>query len=92
VTGGIERQPLERKRRNDDLFKKVKETGRKIGLELEACEVGGASDGNFVSAEGIPVIDGMGAVGEGAHSLSEKIQVSSSLYRILLVAATILYL
>jgi|YelNatPaOPRAMG01_1025707.scaffolds.fasta_scaffold01383_24 glutamate carboxypeptidase len=92
VTGGIERPPMERNRRNDDLFKKVKEIGRKIGLELEACEVGGASDGNFVSAEGIPVIDGMGAVGEGAHSLSEKIQVSSSLYRILLVAATILYL
>jgi glutamate carboxypeptidase len=92
VAGGIERPPMERNKRNDDLFKKVKEIGRKVGLELEACEVGGASDGNFVSAEGIAVIDGLGAVGEGAHSLSEKIQVSSTLGRILLVAATLLYL
>ena len=92
VTGGIERPPMERNQRNDDLFRKVKDIGRKVGMDLEACEVGGASDGNFVSAEGIPVIDGMGAVGEGAHSLSEKINISSTLNRILLVAATLLYI
>ncbi|MGC8515173.1 MAG: M20 family metallopeptidase [Thermoplasmata archaeon] len=92
VTGGIERPPMERNKRTDDLFRKVQQIGRKVGLELEACEVGGASDGNFVSAEGVPVIDGMGAVGEGAHALSEKIEISSTLNRILLVAATLLYI
>ena len=92
VTGGIERPPMERNRRNDDLFQKVQHIGRKVGFDLEACEVGGASDGNFVSAEGVPVIDGMGAVGEGAHSLSEKIEISSTLNRILLVAAALLYI
>ena len=92
VTGGIERPPMERNRRNDDLFQKVQLIGRKVGFDLESCEVGGASDGNFVSAEGVPVIDGMGAVGEGAHSLSEKIEISSTLNRILLVAAALLYI
>ncbi|EQD32427.1 peptidase M20, partial [mine drainage metagenome] len=89
VTGGFERPPMERNEINDALFRRVQSIGKDAGMDLEACEVGGASDGNFVSAAGVPVIDGMGAVGGGAHSLSEKIDVSATLSRILLVAAAI---
>ena len=92
ITGGVERPPMERNDRNYELFRRVQSIGKEIGIHVESCEVGGASDGNFVSAEGIPVIDGMGAVGEGAHSISEKIQISETLDRILLLAATLLYL
>ena len=68
VTGGINRPPMERTHATADLFFMAREGGKKIGLELEECSVGGASDGNFCAALGIPVLDGLGAVGSGAHA------------------------
>ena len=65
---------------------------QKFSFKLEGVEVGGGSDGNFVSAAGLPVIDGMGAVGDGAHSLSERIDVTKTINRILLISSIINYL
>lgn len=73
VTGGINRPPMERTHATADLFFMAREGGKKIGLELEECSVGGASDGNFCAALGIPVLDGLGAVGSGAHAPEEHL-------------------
>jgi glutamate carboxypeptidase len=58
-------------------FERAKSIAAKIGMELTAGGTGGASDGNFVAPLGIPVLDGMGAVGEGYHSEREYIFTSS---------------
>lgn len=58
------------------LLERVVEIGRGLGRELQPTAVGGASDANFVSALGLPVIDGLGAVGEGPHAVHEHILLS----------------
>jgi glutamate carboxypeptidase len=60
-----------------------------MGVTLEECAVGGASDGNFVAALGLPVLDGFGAVGDGAHARHEHISIAGMLERTALAAAVL---
>jgi glutamate carboxypeptidase len=73
VTGGINRPPMERKRGTVRLFTQARALAAELGFALNEASTGGASDGNFTSALGIPTLDGMGAVGEGAHASHESI-------------------
>ncbi|MBS1802107.1 MAG: M20 family metallopeptidase [Acidobacteria bacterium] len=73
VAGGINRPPMERTRGTEKLFEQARTLASEIGIELNEAATGGASDGNFTSALRVPTLDGMGAVGEGAHASHESI-------------------
>jgi glutamate carboxypeptidase len=73
VTGGINRPPMERNPGTVRLYQRAKLLAAELGIELGEAATGGASDGNFTAALGIPTLDGMGAVGEGAHAQHESI-------------------
>jgi glutamate carboxypeptidase len=73
VTGGINRPPMERARSTVRLYRQARLLAAELGFELGEASTGGASDGNFTAALGIPTLDGMGAVGEGAHARHESI-------------------
>ena len=77
VTGRWTRPPLERSRGSALLFAKAREHGRDLGLELSEGSSGGGSDGNLVGALGVPVLDGLGAEGGGAHALDEHVLIGS---------------
>ena len=85
VTGGINRPPMERTDAVVALFEKARETAASFDYELGETQVGGASDGNFVGALGVPVLDGLGIAGNGAHTLNEHILVSDIAKRATLV-------
>ena len=73
ITGGINRPPMERTRGTVTLYRQARSLAAELGFALEEAATGGASDGNFTSALGVPTLDGMGAVGEGAHASHESI-------------------
>lgn len=73
ITGCINRPPMERTRGTVKLLQHARALASEIGIALEEAATGGASDGNFTSALGIPTLDGMGAVGEGAHAIHESV-------------------
>jgi glutamate carboxypeptidase len=73
VAGGINRPPMERIRGTVLLYWRARRLAAELGLVLDEASTGGASDGNFTSALGIPTLDGMGAVGDGAHARHESI-------------------
>ena len=73
ITGGINRPPMERTRGTVHLFQRARSFAAELGFDLNEASTGGASDGNFTSALGIPTLDGMGAVGEGAHASHESV-------------------
>jgi glutamate carboxypeptidase len=75
VTGGINRPPLERTPQVVQLYESAKAIATGLGFELREAQVGGASDGNFLAAMGIPVLDGLGIDGDGAHADHEHIIV-----------------
>jgi glutamate carboxypeptidase len=75
VSGGIERPPMERTRGTVRLFRHARALAAELGFMLDEAATGGASDGNFTSALGIPTLDGMGAVGEGAHARHESVLI-----------------
>ncbi|MBZ5535085.1 MAG: M20 family metallopeptidase [Acidobacteriia bacterium] len=75
VSGGINRPPLERTARIAALFKRAKSIGRELGIKLSEGSTGGGSDGNFTAALGVPTLDGLGVIGDGAHSVDEFIQL-----------------
>jgi glutamate carboxypeptidase len=85
IAGGFNRPPMERKM-SATLFAKACALSKEMGITLGEAFVGGASDGNFTSALGVPTLDGLGAVGEGAHSPSENIVLSSLPERAALLA------
>jgi glutamate carboxypeptidase len=85
---GFDRPPLERKM-SADLFARAKSLAEEAGLEVGECCAGGGSDGNLTAALGVPTLDGMGAVGDGAHSPSEYIFVDAMPERSALLAATL---
>jgi glutamate carboxypeptidase len=87
VTGGINRPPMERTRGTVRLFAAARALARELGFVLEEAATGGASDGNFTAALGIPTLDGMGAVGEGAHARHESVIVEHLAPRTALLAA-----
>ena len=73
LTGGINRPPMERTRGTVQLYRRAQALAAELDCPLPEAATGGASDGNFTSALGIPTLDGMGAVGEGAHAAHESI-------------------
>ena len=73
VTGGINRPPMERTRAIAALFARAQSVAAQMGIALEEAATGGGSDGNFTAAIGVPTLDGMGAVGEGAHAPQESL-------------------
>ena len=75
VSGGMNRPPLERSPAIAQLFRKARKLAREMGVALDESMVGGGSDGNFTAALGVPTLDGLGAVGEGAHALNESILI-----------------
>jgi len=92
VEGGFDRPPLVRTESIADLFYQVKEIGSRLGFDLEEGSTGGGSDGNFTAALGVPTLDGMGAMGDGAHADHEHILISQLTARTSLLAATLLSL
>ena len=90
VTGGINRPPMERSRGTAQLFRKAQALARELGFTLNEASTGGGSDGNFTAALGIPTLDGMGAVGEGAHARHESVLVDHLAPRTALLAAMLM--
>jgi glutamate carboxypeptidase len=86
VHGGINRPPMERTRSTVRLYRQARTLAAELGFALEEALSGGASDGNLTSALGIPTLDGMGAVGEGAHARHESIVVKHLAPRTALLA------
>lgn len=91
IRGGINRPPMERNTETDHLFRAAREIAAEFGLDLKEGSTGGASDGNFTSAIGIPTLDGLGAVGGGAHAIDEWIEIDSLPQRATLLAGLIQY-
>jgi glutamate carboxypeptidase len=87
VSGGMNRPPMPFDETMKATFEKAKSIAARIGIELKAGGTGGASDANFVAPLGIPVLDGLGAVGEGYHSEREYIFADSLEARAKLIAA-----
>ena len=87
VTGSLNRPPMERTESTAMMLNWVKEFADPLGIGLEETQVGGGSDAQFVAALGIPVLDGMGGVGEGPHADHENIVVSELPRRVALLAS-----
>ena len=89
VTGGINRGPLERTKAVVKLFHHARDIAAQLGFELGECAVGGASDGNFAAALNVPVLDGLGVDGDGAHAAHEHIALPDLTPRTMLLASLI---
>jgi glutamate carboxypeptidase len=89
VAGGLNRPPMERTPGTVSLFRRAATMAKGLGFDLQEAATGGGSDGNFTSALGIPTLDGMGAVGEGAHADHESILLDALVPRTALLAAMI---
>ncbi len=90
ISGGLNRPPMPFDETMKATFDKARSIAAQIGMELKAGGTGGASDANFVAPLGIPVLDGLGAVGEGYHSEREYIFADSLDERTRLVAALLM--
>ncbi len=86
ITGGFDRPPLERKM-SAALFARARSLAKHMNLSLGECTAGGGSDGNYTAALGIPTLDGLGAVGDGAHSSREHVLINAMPVRAALLAA-----
>jgi glutamate carboxypeptidase len=89
ISGGMNRPPMERTATVAALYAKAAEIARQLGWKLDEAAVGGGSDGNFTAGLGIPTLDGLGGVGEGAHSVHESILISEIPRRTALLAQLI---
>jgi glutamate carboxypeptidase len=89
LEGGLNRPPMERSAGIAKLFQTARQLASELGVQLEESATGGGSDGNFTAALGIPTLDGLGAVGEGAHALNESILIDRMADRTALLAALI---
>lgn len=93
VSGGLNRPPMERTRQIAALFRAAQAIAReKLSVDLEESSTGGGSDGNFTAALGIPTLDGLGGVGEGAHAPHESILTAPAPARIALLAHLVRHL
>jgi glutamate carboxypeptidase len=90
VTGEINRPPMERSRGTVRLFEKARSLAADLGIALDEASTGGGSDGNFTAALGIPTLDGMGAVGEGAHAKHESVVIEHLAPRTALLAGMLI--
>lgn len=86
VSGGINRPPMERKSGTVALFRKAQRLAKELGFVLQEAATGGGSDGNFTAALGVPTLDGMGAVGLGAHAAHEHVEVKYLVERTAMLA------
>lgn len=89
VKGGINRPPLERTPEIVRLYQQAREIASQLGFELEERSVGGASDGNFAAALDVPVLDGLGVDGDGAHAAHEHILIADIARRGALLAGLV---
>ncbi len=89
VEGGINRPPLERTAEVAALFELARGVAAHLDFELGEASVGGASDGNFSAALGVPVLDGLGVDGDGAHAVHEHIESAALVRRAALIAGLI---
>jgi glutamate carboxypeptidase len=89
LSGGINRPPLERTPGVARLFALAREVGAELGWVVTEGSTGGASDGNFTAALGVPTLDGLGALGDGAHALHEHVSIDSLPRRAALLAGLI---
>jgi glutamate carboxypeptidase len=92
VSGRFKRPPMERTAGVAGLYERVRVIGQELGLDLGEGSTGGASDGNFTAALGVPTIDGLGALGAGAHATHEHVLIDSLPERAALLAALLLRL
>lgn len=90
IVGEINRPPLERTEKVVELFEKARNLAAEFDYDLEETQVGGASDGNFVGALGVPVLDGLGIAGNGAHTLGEFVFIEDIPKRATLIAQLLL--
>jgi glutamate carboxypeptidase len=90
IRGSINRPPMERTSETSRLFQLAQKVATNLGFTLQEGSTGGASDGNFTSALGIPTLDGLGAVGGGAHAVDEWVDIESLPRRAALIAGLIL--
>ena len=86
ILGSMNRPPLERTNGVIHLYERARELAASFGYDLGETQVGGASDGNFVAALDVPVLDGLGVSGAGAHTLEEHVLVSDIAKRATLIA------
>ncbi len=90
VSGGINRPPMERTAAVVQLFEKARAIAAQLDFQLGEAQVGGASDGNFLAATGIPVLDGLGISGDGAHAVHEHIEADDIARRGALIAGLLM--
>ncbi|HEX6465541.1 MAG TPA: M20/M25/M40 family metallo-hydrolase, partial [Vicinamibacterales bacterium] len=89
IRGGFDRPPMERTAAGVRLFEKAHAVAAALGYELGEGATGGGSDGNFTAALGMPTLDGLGPIGDGAHAAHEHVDVSALPWRAALVAGLI---
>ncbi len=89
ITGGVDRPPLERTAAVARMYELARQAGTELGIDLGEGSTGGASDGNFTAALGVPTLDGLGAVGDGAHALHEHVDLASLPLRAALAAGLV---
>jgi len=89
ASGAFDRPPLERTEAVVGLYRRAREIARELGHDLQEGETGGGSDGNFTAAIGVPTLDGLGAVGDGAHALHEHVEIDALPDRAALIAGLI---
>jgi len=89
IKGGVNRPPLERSAGVAALYEKAAAIARQLSWKLDEAAVGGGSDGNFTAGMGVPTLDGLGGVGEGAHSPHESVVISELARRTALIAELI---
>ena len=89
ISGGLNRPPMEHSAGTVRLFRTARKLAAELGVDLEESLSGGGSDGNFTAALGIPTLDGLGAVGEGAHAINENILINRMADRTALLAKLI---
>jgi glutamate carboxypeptidase len=86
IVGGVNRPPLERTPEIATLFAKAQALAAEMGVKLGEAATGGGSDGNFTAAIGVPTLDGLGCVGDGAHSPHEHVVIRALAERAALIA------
>jgi glutamate carboxypeptidase len=86
IEGGLNRPPMERSPAIRSLFQTARACAKELGVKLEESATGGGSDGNFTAALGVPTLDGLGGVGEGAHAANESILLNRIADRTALLA------
>lgn len=89
IEGGVDRPPLERTADVVRLYELARDVARGLGQELGEGGTGGGSDGNFTAALGVPTLDGLGPIGDGAHARHEHVEAAALPWRTALLAGLI---